>query len=53
MQLGRDRFQAVAEEVPEEDRDALWKTVVEINKHQGEYLEKVTRRIPLMWFRRV
>jgi len=53
VQLGRDRFQAVAEEVPEEDRDALWKTVVEINKHQGEYLEKVTRRIPLMWFRRV
>lgn len=53
VQLGRDRFQAVAEEVPEEDRDALWKTVVEINKHQGEYLEKVSRRIPLVWFRRV
>lgn len=53
VQLGRDRFQAVAEEVPEEDRDALWTTVVEINKHQGEYLEKVSRRIPLMWFRRV
>ena len=53
VQLGRDRFQAVAEEVPEEDREALWKTVVEINKHQGEYLDKVSRRIPLVWFRRV
>ena len=53
VQLGKERFAATAEEVPEEEREELWKTIVEINKHQGEYLEKVTRRIPLMWFRRV
>jgi hypothetical protein len=27
--------------------------VVRINKHQGEYLEKVQREIPLVWFRRL
>lgn len=53
VQLGRDKYRAMAEEVPEEEREALWKTVVEINKHQGEYLEKVNRRIPLVWFRRL
>ena len=53
VQLGKERFAAIAEEVPEEEREELWKTIVEINKHQGEYLEKVTRRIPLIWFRRV
>jgi deazaflavin-dependent oxidoreductase (nitroreductase family) len=53
VQLGKERFAAIAEEVPDEEREELWKTIVEINKHQGEYLEKVSRRIPLMWFRRV
>jgi deazaflavin-dependent oxidoreductase (nitroreductase family) len=53
VQLGKERFSAIAEEVAEEEREELWKTIVEINKHQGEYLEKVSRRIPLMWFRRV
>ena len=52
VQLGTERFSAIAEEVAEEEREELWKTIVEINKHQGEYLEKVSRRIPLMWFRR-
>jgi len=53
VQLGRARFRAIAEEVPREEREALWKEVVRINKHQGEYLEKVNREIPLVWFRRV
>ena len=53
VQLGRERFQAVAEEVPAAEREALWQKVVEINKHQGEYLEKVSREIPLVWFRRL
>ena len=52
VQLGKERFAATAEEVPDEEREELWKTIVEINKHQGEYLEKVSRHIPLMWFRR-
>ena len=53
VQLGRERYRAVAEEVPDEEREALWKTIVDINKHQGEYLAKVERKIPLVWFRRV
>jgi deazaflavin-dependent oxidoreductase (nitroreductase family) len=53
VQLGRERYRAVAEEVPDEEREALWKTIVEMNKHQGEYLAKVERKIPLVWFRRV
>ena len=34
------------------ERAALWKTIVKINKHQGEYLELVERKIPLVWLRR-
>lgn len=53
VQLGRERFAAVAEEVPEEERDALWEKIVKINKHQGEYLSNTERRIPLVYLRRV
>jgi len=53
VQLGRERYKAVAEEVPEEEREELWPRIVEMNKHQGEYLEHVQRKIPLVWFRRV
>ena len=52
VQLGKERFRATAEEVPDEEREELWKTIVEMNKHQGEYLSKVERKIPLVWFRR-
>jgi len=52
VQLGKERYQAVAEDVAEEEREALWRKIVEINKHQGEYLDKVQRKIPLVWFRR-
>lgn len=53
VQLGREQFRAVAEEVPEAERDALWEKIVEINHHQGEYLQQTRRRIPLLWFRRL
>ena len=53
VQLGRERFEAIAEDVPPEERESLWATVVKINKHQGEYLDKVAREIPLVWFRRL
>ena len=53
VQVGRERFAAVAEEVPDEERQALWETIVEINHHQGEYLANTARKIPLIWFRRV
>jgi len=53
VQLGRERFAAVAEEVPEEEREALWEKIVKINKHQGEYLSNTERRIPLVYLRRL
>ena len=52
VQVGRERYQAVAEAAEEDERAALWKTIVKINKHQGEYLELVERKIPLVWLRR-
>jgi F420H(2)-dependent quinone reductase len=51
--LGREQFKAVAEDVPTVEREALWAAVVKINRHQGEYLDTVTREIPLVWFRRL
>ena len=52
VQLGRERYQALAENVPEEEREELWPIIVKMNKHQGEYLDNVSREIPLVWFRR-
>tara|TARA_R110001599_G_scaffold353795_2_gene597957 strand:- start:105502 stop:105924 length:423 start_codon:yes stop_codon:yes gene_type:complete len=53
VQLGTEKFEAMAEDVPDADREALWESVVKINKHQGEYLAAVQREIPLVWFRRL
>lgn len=53
VQLGRERFEAIAEEVPEQEREALWQKVVEINPQQLRYLEQTGRRIPLVWLRRI
>tara|TARA_R110001592_G_scaffold363395_1_gene687501 strand:+ start:13058 stop:13480 length:423 start_codon:yes stop_codon:yes gene_type:complete len=53
VQLGTEKFEAMAEDVPDEDREVLWESVVKINKHQGEYLAAVQREIPLVWFRRL
>ncbi|MEZ5572466.1 MAG: nitroreductase family deazaflavin-dependent oxidoreductase [Halioglobus sp.] len=52
VQLGRERFAAIAVDVADEERDALWKKIVELNKHQGEYLATASRKIPLVWLRR-
>ncbi len=52
VQLGRERFAAVAEDVPEEEREALWEKVVELNHHQADYLANTGRRIPLVYLRR-
>ncbi len=53
VQLGRQTFEAMAEEVPDDEREALWQEIVASNKHQGEYLAATRRRIPLVWFRRL
>lgn len=52
VQLGRERFEAIAEEVPQQEREELWQTIVKINQHQGDYLSGTRREIPLVWFRR-
>lgn len=53
VQLGAERFRAIAVEVPEDERPALWEKIVQMNKHQGNYLAKTSRAIPLVWLRRV
>tara|TARA_R110002124_G_scaffold278446_1_gene450385 strand:- start:4045 stop:4461 length:417 start_codon:yes stop_codon:yes gene_type:complete len=52
VQMGKEHYSAIAEDVPDEERDALWETIVANNKHQGEYLAKAQRKIPLVWLRR-
>lgn len=52
VQMGKESYQAIAEDVAEEERAALWEKIVQMNKHQGEYLEKASRKIPLVWLRR-
>jgi deazaflavin-dependent oxidoreductase (nitroreductase family) len=52
VQLGKEMYEAIAEDVVDAERDALWATIVRINKHQGSYLEKAERKIPLVWLRR-
>jgi deazaflavin-dependent oxidoreductase (nitroreductase family) len=52
VQLGKEHFRAIAEDVADEERDALWQTIVKLNKHQGEYLALANRKIPLVWLRR-
>jgi deazaflavin-dependent oxidoreductase (nitroreductase family) len=53
VQLGTEHFQAIAEDVAEEEREALWQVIVKLNKHQGEYLALANRKIPLVWLRRI
>jgi deazaflavin-dependent oxidoreductase (nitroreductase family) len=52
VQMRRERYLAIAEDVAENERAALWEKIVQLNKHQGEYLEKAARKIPLVWLRR-
>jgi deazaflavin-dependent oxidoreductase (nitroreductase family) len=53
VRQGRKQFEAQAVLVPDDEREALWQEIVDNNKHQGEYLEKTTRKIPLVWLKRV
>ena len=52
VQMGQQRYQAIAEEVPDSERAALWEKIVSSNKHQGDYLRTAKRKIPLVWLRR-
>ncbi|MFK8018651.1 MAG: nitroreductase/quinone reductase family protein [Pseudomonadales bacterium] len=53
VQLGTDKYSAIAEVVADEQRDELWAIATKINPHQKEYRAKTDREIPLVWFRRV
>ncbi len=53
VQIGKERFRAIVEDVAEAERADLWIKIVQMNKHQGEYLEKAERKIPLVWLRRL
>jgi len=52
VQVGRECYDAIAEDVADSEREALWPDIVARNKHQGEYLERTNRKIPLVWLRR-
>ncbi|WP_242638818.1 nitroreductase family deazaflavin-dependent oxidoreductase [Mycolicibacterium sp. S2-37] len=47
VEIGTDAYDAVARELPREERDALYPRVVEKAPQFGEYQEKTTRLIPL------
>lgn len=51
--LGRDRFDALAVELPEDECEALLPGIYKINPHQREYRENTDRHIPLLWLKRV
>ena len=52
VQLGSKRFDAIAEEVSGDEKEALWKVVTDINHHQTKYRATTSRDIPLIWFRK-
>ena len=47
VEIGQDSYDAVARELPREERDALYPRVVEKAPQFGEYQAKTTRVIPL------
>jgi len=52
VQVGTECYSAIAEDVEESEREALWRKIVAMNRHQGEYLQKSHAKIPLVWLRR-
>jgi len=52
VQLGTEKFSAIAEVVPDSERNELWILVTDMNPHQKEYRANTDRDIPLVWFRR-
>jgi deazaflavin-dependent oxidoreductase (nitroreductase family) len=47
IELGTDAYEAVALELPRDERDALWPTVTEIAPVFADYQSKTDRVIPL------
>ncbi|WP_157249457.1 nitroreductase family deazaflavin-dependent oxidoreductase [Nonomuraea typhae] len=51
-EIGTETFPAKAEQVPDEERDALYARMVAIAPGFAEYEAKTTRRIPVLAFHR-
>ncbi|MFI6500553.1 nitroreductase family deazaflavin-dependent oxidoreductase [Nonomuraea typhae] len=51
-EIGTETFAAKAEQVPDEERDALYARMVAIAPGFAEYETKTTRRIPVLAFHR-
>jgi deazaflavin-dependent oxidoreductase (nitroreductase family) len=48
VEVGTERYTALAEELPRAERDEVWKRVVAKSPGFGEYEKKTTRVIPLV-----
>jgi deazaflavin-dependent oxidoreductase (nitroreductase family) len=53
VEVGTERYTAVAEELPRPERDEVWKRVVVENPGFGDYERKTDRVIPLVRLTRV
>lgn len=52
VQLGSERFAAVAEDLAGQEVENQWAKVVKVNPHQSKYLASTKRQIPLVYLRR-
>jgi deazaflavin-dependent oxidoreductase (nitroreductase family) len=53
VQRGAEHFEAMAEDVPAAEREALWQQIFAVNDHQREYQTATSREIPLVYLRPV
>ena len=53
VEYGTETFEAVARELPREQRDRVWRTLVERKPRFGEYEQKTDRVIPVFALDRV
>jgi deazaflavin-dependent oxidoreductase (nitroreductase family) len=52
IEIGRDKHQVTASEVPDEDRDRLWRKMTAVYPGYDEYQKKTTRRLPVVYLSR-
>jgi deazaflavin-dependent oxidoreductase (nitroreductase family) len=48
VEIGADKYEAVAVEIDGEERDRLWAALVASNRRLGRYQSKTTREIPVL-----
>jgi deazaflavin-dependent oxidoreductase (nitroreductase family) len=52
IEMGRDSYPVTASEVPDEDRERLWRKMTAVYPTYDEYQKKTTRRIPVVYLTR-